>query len=263
MNSKELLKQADRMIEDVEKIKDIRRGISVITELYEMLNNPITVIDLHQGTFEVRVDVSLRHDEYISLKDTICAKLNEFIDNRIVGLKELLVQPEPIKTPLGTISDAVDKALKREDECISSADKSLDKYPAKKSKKSPYPDNMTPELVRKMYVDEGKTLKQVAEYFELKPSQVNGFLIKHKLFRGSYDKAGKNKPVGNEASKPLPLRARGNTERCRICGKEIQFSAKMTREMWPYKYTRKRDSREQIVYACDREHFYAGKTKDA
>lgn len=47
MNSKELLKQADRMIEDVEKIKDIRRGISVITELYEMLNNPITVIDLH------------------------------------------------------------------------------------------------------------------------------------------------------------------------------------------------------------------------
>lgn len=69
-------------------------------------------------------------------------------------------------------------------------DRSLDKYPAKKSK-AEFPENMTKDAVSKMYVDDRMTAKQVAAHFGVSPSKVNTFLQMHRLFRGSYDKPAK------------------------------------------------------------------------
>jgi predicted XRE-type DNA-binding protein len=47
---------------------------------------------------------------------------------------------------------------------------------------------MIVEDVKHMYLDEGKTQGEIAEYYGVKKPVVNNFLQKNKLFRGSYKK---------------------------------------------------------------------------
>lgn len=277
MNSKELLEQATVKIE---KMNDLMASIDVIETTLSAATKPETMIAFFEPSLgAIGIRYILTDNVMEDIKNTALKEIQKVRHEKSVELGQLLgiqdedkpkiINPEfveavenkvkpPFKADHITSIDGIPKYIDKE------SDKSLDKYPAKKkAKKSPYPDNMTPDLVRKMYVDEGKTLKQVAEHFGIKPTQVNGFLQRHSLFRGSYNKDFTQKQPDKVLPKPVPLRAQNDIEKCRICGKELQFSAKMTREMWPYKYVRKRNSEEQIVYACDREHFYAGKTKDA
>ncbi len=47
---------------------------------------------------------------------------------------------------------------------------------------------LTVELVKKMYLDEGKTLKEVADYFGVNKSMLNSYISRNKLNRTSYGK---------------------------------------------------------------------------
>ncbi len=79
---------------------------------------------------------------------------------------------------------------------------SLGKYPP--NKKQPRLSDNLFEEIKKMYVDEGKTNKEIAEVYKVKPSDVSNFVAKHKLNRRSYDKS-----IGG---KPNPLKQPDETE---------------------------------------------------
>ncbi len=73
-------------------------------------------------------------------------------------------------------------------------DKSLDKYPAKKSKPSPYPENMTEEAVKELYINQGKTIQQVANHFGIPYAKANSFITGHKLHRNQQKPAETERP---------------------------------------------------------------------
>lgn len=190
MNIEELLDRADKRIAEVEKIKNIRNSIKDIKTIEGMLKSEISLIKLQQGNMEVRMDMIIENDEYKELKEVIENKLGEFIQQRTDNLKQLLDhhQSTPIDSETKT---AADKEIKQainnifgteiisipSDSWNAPEDKSLSKYPApKRDKRKKYPENMTENVVRKMYVDEGKSKKEIAEYFGVKESTVNNFL---------------------------------------------------------------------------------------
>lgn len=93
-----------------------------------------------------------------------------------------MCEPDPVEEKLKGILQ--DEAKRIE------SDKSLDKYPApKKDGRKKYPENMTIEAVQKMYIDEGKTKKEIAEYFGVKESAVNNFMY----LKGISRRKGKSK----------------------------------------------------------------------
>lgn len=69
---------------------------------------------------------------------------------------------------------------------------SLGKYPP--NKRQPRLSDNLFEDIRKMYVDEGKSAREIAEVYKVKPSDVCNFVAKHKLNRRSYDKSIGGKP---------------------------------------------------------------------
>ncbi len=73
-------------------------------------------------------------------------------------------------------------------------DKSLDKYPAKKSKPSPYPENMTEDAVKELYINQGKTIQQVANHFGIPYAKANSFITGHKLHRNQQKPAETERP---------------------------------------------------------------------
>ena len=126
------------------------------------------------------------------LKQHIIATMETAKKNKLAELEQLLgVQqsvPQVPKIPKlapGTemiLAPSTDGVVKHDR--VVPEDKSLSKYPApKKDGRRKYPENMTVEVVRKMYVDEGKTKKQIAEYFGLKESSVNNFIYLHGISR--------------------------------------------------------------------------------
>lgn len=61
------------------------------------------------------------------------------------------------------------------------SDKSMDKYPAKKDIKTP--PNMNEADIRRLYVDEGKDRKWIANYYGITESKVNNYLYLHDIKR--------------------------------------------------------------------------------
>ena len=41
------------------------------------------------------------------------------------------------------------------------------------------------------------------------------------------------------------------------------MAGRVNRDTWPYQYKRRRNGKTETVYCCGREHYYAGKAKDA
>ena len=83
---------------------------------------------------------------------------------------------------------------------VAPEDESLSKYPApKRDGHRKYPENMTVEAVRKMYIDEGKNRKAIAEYFGVKESTVNNFLFLHDIRR---TKRKSKKPDPDDKERP-------------------------------------------------------------
>lgn len=270
MNCKELLQLAEQRIKEVNSIKTLVDSITSLEQIIEEVNKDQNDIYIDGLSDYANISEAIGKELNTRLKIVVSNTLDVFRMDKATELKKIMGVWKPAVTNKDfeqAVQEMEQSSKKLSDpvkESVEQSDNSLDKYPAKKkAKKSPYPDNMTVELVRKMYVYQGMTLKQVAENFGLKPSQVNAFISKNGLHRTSYDKAGKKESAEKVKPEIPPLRAQNDAEKCRICGKEIQFSSKMTREMWPYKYRRKQDGKEQMVYGCDRDHFYAGKIKDA
>jgi len=128
--------------------------------------------------------------EEIAVKDPVRATDKEIKQaiNNIFGAEIISVPSDSGMAPEDkSLKDPVEEKLKEilQDEAkrIESS-KSLDKYPApKRDGRRRYPENMTEDIVRKMYIDEGKDRKAIAEYFGVKESAVNNFLYLHGIRR--------------------------------------------------------------------------------
>lgn len=94
-------------------------------------------------------------------------------------------KPDPVEEKLSEILQA--EAERIEGKSEPPEDKSLSKYPPNKRKPKLSEDLL--EDIRRMYVDEGKTAREIAEVYKVKPNDVSNFIAKHKLNRRSYDKS--------------------------------------------------------------------------
>lgn len=103
-----------------------------------------------------------------------------------------MCEPDPVEEKLKRILQ--DEAKRVE------SDKSLDKYPApKRDRRKKYPENMTEDVVRRMYIDEGKSKKEIAEHFGVKESTVNNYLYLRGISR---HKRKSKKPDSDEKERP-------------------------------------------------------------
>jgi hypothetical protein len=202
MNNRELLEQADRRIAEIEDIKGIRKSIEDLGLLNDMLNNAITLIILRQGGMEERLDTWLEGDEYRELKGVVESNLNECMQKRITKLEQLLGIQKPISIAIDTSSVSVDQVteklteiLKTEADLIETLpeDKSLDKYPARKSRPDTYPADMTYESVKELYIDKGMKITEIANHFGVTYAKASGFISSHKLTRSRQEQPTQEK----------------------------------------------------------------------
>ncbi len=195
MRTEELLERADKRIAEVEDIKRIRKSIEDLELLNGMLNNAITLITLHQGSMEERLDTWLDRDEYKELKGVVESKLYECTRKRIAKLEQLLGIRKP-----ATINPIFEAAVQEMVESNKSqtisicADSSAQTTVEDKTEPTEEPatfpalDDTTVEDVRRMYQQENMTQGDIAAHYGVKKGQVNTFISKHGLFRTSYKK---------------------------------------------------------------------------
>jgi exopolyphosphatase/pppGpp-phosphohydrolase len=74
---------------------------------------------------------------------------------------------------------------------ITAEDKSLSSYPAKKDKRIKTPSNMIEADIRRMYIDEEKDRKTIAEFYGVSEGKINNFLYLHDIKRKKAPKPDK------------------------------------------------------------------------
>lgn len=207
MDSKELLQAKEKankqlaLIEDIEKAeRTLERAKNAVVCFYSV------------ATGNVFIEKVADPEKLEVIKDMALTAIMNYRDDRVKELKQLLgIQQVPVIPKLASeatipgkpaiVNPDFDKAV---NEMIASVKKSatlpeeiksLDKYPAKRDGRKKYPENMTENVVRKMYVDEGKSKKEIADYFGVKESTVNNYLYLRGISRR---KNKKDKPAEPE-----------------------------------------------------------------
>ena len=184
MNSKELLEQAN---EKAKKLRNLADDISFTEDTIPAIrDNALSINGYNVAThFGPDVEEKLKQDILlllVTLKNKKSAELEQ-----LLGIKSV---PDTVQDP---VEEKLADILKAEAARIESPeDKSLGKYPPAK-RKPKLSDDLLSEICR-MYIDEGKTAKEIAEIYKVKPNDVNNFVAKHKLRRRSYDKSIGSKP---------------------------------------------------------------------
>ena len=152
------------------------------------------------------------------LKDSVVAAINQTRDDKVKELEKLMgirkpaivnpdfeaavqsmvdsvKKPDPIEETLKEVLQEEAARIEKPKESDSPLfrdpgkdkpvkdDKSLDKYPAKKSPRKQYPDGMTVETVSRMFIDEGKTSSSIAKYFGISTKEVQNFMTINKIRR--------------------------------------------------------------------------------
>jgi carbonic anhydrase/acetyltransferase-like protein (isoleucine patch superfamily) len=87
-----------------------------------------------------------------------------------------------------------EEARKIEQPKLPQEDKSFSKYPAKKSDRGTYPEGMTEKAVKELYINQGKTISEVAKHFNVPYGKANSFITGHKLFRNPKQPAETERP---------------------------------------------------------------------
>jgi transposase-like protein len=216
MNSKELLEQATAK---VEKINDLSSNVINAESVLAVIGDgKVCFFTIGIGTTHLTSVLTpeklekLREEavrEIIYTRDEKAAELENLLGIRKPTRlnpefeKEVQEMEQSSKSTTGTISENKDVSgtiesdpamekltgiLQKEAEKTEAPheDKSSEKYPAPKTdKRRKYPENMTEEVVGRMYRDEEKSMAQIAEHFGVKSSTVNNFIYLHGLKRTS------------------------------------------------------------------------------
>ncbi len=208
MNREELLKRADQRIAEDEKIKIARQNIEYTQGLKEAVADKKSYeIHLLAEADNISLKNRLNNNQYNRVIEIL---LNVFDLFQMEDAKELeqLLGLVPVagvdcssqksvtvvtncNGETAIVPDQVPEkpAEKFEVQSITAEDKqepedkSLDMYPAKKDKRVKTPPNMTEADIRRMYIDEGKDRKYIANYYGVSEGKINNFLYLHDIKR--------------------------------------------------------------------------------
>jgi hypothetical protein len=224
MNSKELLEHAEQRIAEVEKIKSIKKSVEELENLLKDLTDEmawysISFMSLQDTVLDdYPLDQRLSAEQYRRLYNSVRSTLNQFLSENVIKLEKLLGIRKPATANLVfekavqemeqsvNIVDVVEEKLKvvLQDEAkkIESPDKSQDKYPApKQNKRVKTPENMVEADVRKMYVEENRDRKYIADHYGISESKVNNYLFLHDIKRKATKASKPAEP--EETERPL------------------------------------------------------------
>jgi hypothetical protein len=227
MNSKELLEQATAR---ARKLNDFAGELNQMEDAISVISK----VELEVVGFDIRyrfgaVAEKLKQDillALITVKNEKAAELEQLlgiqpVPEKVVTKKNCLtgetaveqVHPEvkvrtefasvAIRESADAVADTLAGILQEEAKRIEAPDnKSLGKYPPDK-RPPKLSDDLYPDIKR-MYMDENKQAKEIAEHYNVDVKYVNAFLAKHKLRRKMYDKS---------ISTPKPAKQPEETER--------------------------------------------------
>jgi hypothetical protein len=214
MNSKELVLQAkettEKQLELIEHIERAERIIDIVKDGF--------ICFYVTGCGSVRIDDVVDVEKLDVVKDLGLVAIMNFRDNRISELEKLLGILRVDEVVVDTVNDVVleigsqkpctkkeaDKidvkpTIEDEAAAILGIPEVDSKYPAKrKGRLADYPDGMTEDAVRKMFIDQGMKLGDIAKHFNVPYTKMNNFISKHNLHRKSYDKSITPKPAEPE-----------------------------------------------------------------
>jgi hypothetical protein len=203
MNSKELKERAK---ETAEKQLSL---IDDIDKAERSLELAVTgkICFMASGYGNVYLEDTTEPEAMEVVRDLGLTAIMNYRDKKTAELEKLLgiqpatgidVKPHVVgpAVPMGenVIEEKLTEILQDEAKLIELPEKSLDKYPAKSKKYSGYPDDMTVELVREMYIDKGMKITDISDHFKVTYSKTNNFISKHKLHRASQAPKTDTKP---------------------------------------------------------------------
>jgi hypothetical protein len=202
MNSKELLEQARAKAETELRLADqIQDAESTIEKIK---GGKICFYVVGCGT--VHIDDVVDPEKHDVIRELGLVAIMNFRDDKTAELEQLLGirDPEPI-LPMFRLDGSVD--LDKLKEVVLAPDPVEDKLteilqeeakrieqPEKKDNRKKYPENMTEEAVRKMYVDQGMKSPEIADYFGVPTKKVENFITIHKLSRKKKQPAETERP---------------------------------------------------------------------
>jgi hypothetical protein len=217
MDSKELLLRAKETTEkQLELIKHIERAEDIIGTVKDGFICFYVV-----GCGSVRIDDVVDIEKLDAIKELGLVAIMNFRDDKTVELEKLLgirkpaiinpefeaavqameqshKKPDTVEAKLADIIQG--EAKKIEDKPII-PETSLDKYPAKKDKRVKTPSNMIEADVRRMYVEESRDRKYIADHYGISESKINNYLFLHDIKRKP-TKASKPAKQPDETERP-------------------------------------------------------------
>jgi hypothetical protein len=212
MNSKELLEQAR------ESMRKQNELIDLIVEGEKVAEN-LDHFDLYLYTNGSYINKLIKPEAIQRMKEVAIGSISEYLSERSVELEKLLgihkpgliinqdfekavQEMEQSVKKLDPLEEKLKVVLQDEAKKIEAPEKSQDKYPAKKDKRVKTPENMNEADVRRMYVEENRDRKYIANHYGISESKVNNYLFLHDIKRKA-TKASKPEKQPEETERPL------------------------------------------------------------
>lgn len=231
MNSKELLEQATAKIEKMNDLMASIDVIEVTLSAATKPDAMIAFFEPSLGVIGGAIGIRyiLADNVMEDIKNTVLKEIQKVRDEKAAELEQLLrIQPIPaIPTLAQDVSIKCDpyghvtilppdpraatkdmfQPVKKQPDPVEEkfevhsitaedkqepVDKSLEMYPAKKrGRQADYPEGMTRDVVKKMYIDDGMTINAISKHFCVPYAKASNFITKHKLARSHNDKSDK------------------------------------------------------------------------
>ncbi len=161
----------------VNKIYEKMNVIETCDSVAEKVKNLDVCFNDPDGEKVVSLDGILTADQLTFIRDGIIDKI---YDNAAIAQSFL----EKLNRKPATVNPVFEAAVQ---EMVNSTAKSEPASEVPVTMESTKPE-LTVEAVRKMYIDEGKTLTETAAFFGVKKDMLNSFIRRNKLNRTSYGK---------------------------------------------------------------------------
>ncbi len=182
--------QIDKQLDDIERVLKVAElpecAVSIYAGKETVYPNTVLPDDimgriLHTVTDalrEMKLSKEIEFDKLMGKSKP--AYVNPVFEAAVQEMEQSIKKSDPVEDKL---QDILQTEAKKNEEKPVNTDPSLNRYPAKKTAKKQYPENMDIKTVKRMYVDEGMTATNIAAYFKLTTKEVANFITRNKISR--------------------------------------------------------------------------------
>lgn len=199
MNSKELLEHAEQRIAEVESIRLLKKDIEDLEKLLQLGDDTDYELGYYGLSKETYIESVLSVEQYKGFKDIVKFTFEEFLHEKYSSMEKLLGIRHP-----AIINPEFEEAIKDMEHKVvivhpapeldvNPEEVNLKNQPEVSTPSRPelkkgrpsrvYPEGMTVETVRRMYIDENKTIAAISKFFGITYADLSNFISKHKLQR--------------------------------------------------------------------------------